>query len=281
MGIIPGLIPEDSAPTYYSGGPSTGGGPPTYSGPPTCSGPPTYSGPSTGAVGSSSSEPSTSGGPLTDIDLGLDQYHFVAESSSANLMHLDFEFAAAARDDQFPVLPSGARPAHDPALLSQALAMPAHDPVLLSQALQTLNMTQFSRSTFLRLFGPPTPSEPFGNNLWMGMRGLLRDLCRRGGRGSPAGYTGFQAGWFHPPPPQHWSAANAALPIGAHGAVTGTPYPCVFIVESTEHVLMWCQHILAYGPKRWRVHLSRITILEDSFAFINYQLEGTTWHRAC
>ena len=148
------------------------------------------------------------------------------------------------------------------------------DPNAMAATLHYLNTMSVDPLSFERRFGRVTREAPWGETLWHGMRSLLQEYRRLGGRGSPANYSGpFLPGWF-----------TAPEPFGKQGAKrsqrdfgSGAQYPAVFAMQAFDQaqqlVPMWCQNILINQSPVWWVHISRVRFTESGVEFLNYYLQ--------
>ena len=136
----------------------------------------------------------------------------------------------------------------------------------LERTLEALNLKYFDRSAFVQLFGNCTEAAPFGDRLWHGMRKCLINHKRLGGKGSPYGFTGFEAGYFRPP--ASFGEHNSQRPYDEVRDRGQVQYPAVFIMIDDDWSYMRCQHILAMTTRRWTIHRSRI-LLEPLGEFMN------------
>ena len=117
---------------------------------------------------------------------------------------------------------------------------------------------------YQRTFGITTTKTPYGDQIWPEMRRLLIEYRGSGGKGSPAGRSGFIPGFFQMP--EKFSKHCAQQPK-SDNEVCGPFYPAVFVVWDEVHMEMWCEHILIVRSRSWRVHKSRIHLLADYTAY--------------
>ena len=116
-------------------------------------------------------------------------------------------------------------------------------------------------------FGNTTTKAPYGDQIWPEMRRMLIEYRNLGGKGSPAGFSSFIPGFFRMP--EKFSRTLAQLPK-TDDEVCGPWYPAVFAVWDETHVAMWCENILIFKSKLWIVHTSRIHLLAEYTAYVNF-----------
>jgi len=150
------------------------------------------------------------------------------------------------------------------------VALAQSDLATLQATLAVVNLPHMNIYEYVSYFGVVDDEHRFGRHVWYGIRAHLREYRRRGGRGSPSWASHFMTGWFAPPLP--FGREGARMPLTHADAHHTVRYPAVFAHSDSDEFYMWCLNILVARSKHWRVHHSRV-FLVNGVEFINFQLE--------
>ena len=133
-----------------------------------------------------------------------------------------------------------------------------------------------SPDMYTHRFGTVTQESPFGTHIWHGMRALLHAWQRDGGAPSYYSTRSLRMGWFTAPGPFSRNQAEEDVRTDQYPNHT---YPAVFYVDDVALVgsyTMWCEAILVRRSRSWRVHPSRVQLLDEA-AWGTWLEEGDDW----
>ena len=139
----------------------------------------------------------------------------------------------------------------------------------LAVTLCELKMTDWPVSKYVNLFGWANADFKYGMRVWDGMRWLLDEAILFPFENSPGSFCTRQElkiAWFSAPVP--FTLKRAWTTTMCHDELNGNPrpvYPCYVHVYSLKVVYIWCLHVLAKHTKGWRVHIGRVSFIDDKY----------------